>query len=323
MIATPFNNSNMITTPLGYISGSMRYYYLKDNQGNNCVVLNQNGVVQQINHYYPYGSLMGEVMNTSSQPYRYGGKELVTLENLNLSDLGARWLDSPNGTFTTMDPLCEDFQHLSPYLYCAGNPIKYIDPSGMDIWEVNETGKIVNRVINKEEDKIIMVNDDGSAKIDEEGNEVSISFEYKTIISQKSSKYLVGNEVVDVDIFRVRGDQNGEILFKFLSDNVTTTDVGIEYSLFQTGHSGSRGLNFVSTSHMPGADASYSLLWNNQIGDGYFLRKAFHSHPIGTSPSGPDQNNAKKITSDMIKRYNTTPLFFIYHVPTKKIIQYK
>ena len=92
--------------------------------------LPQNGVVQQINHYYPYGSLMGEGFNASSQPYRYGGKELVTLGGLNLSDFGARWLDSPSGTFTTMDPLCEDFQHISPYLYCAGNPIKYIDPSG-------------------------------------------------------------------------------------------------------------------------------------------------------------------------------------------------
>lgn len=75
---------------------------------------------------------MGEGFNASSQPYRYGGKELVTLGGLNLSDFGARWLDSPNGTFTTMDPLCEDFQHLSPYLYCAGNPIKYIDPSEME-----------------------------------------------------------------------------------------------------------------------------------------------------------------------------------------------
>ena len=60
----------------------------------NCVVLNQNGVVQPINHYYPYGSLMGEVMNTSSQPYRYGGKELVKLGGLNLSDIGARWLNT-------------------------------------------------------------------------------------------------------------------------------------------------------------------------------------------------------------------------------------
>ena len=39
----------------------MRYYYLKDYQGNNSVVLNQNGVIQQINHYYPYGSLMGDI----------------------------------------------------------------------------------------------------------------------------------------------------------------------------------------------------------------------------------------------------------------------
>ena len=78
------------------------------------------------------GSMMGEVMNTSSQPYRYGGKELVTLENLNLSDFGARWLDSPSGKFTTMDPLCEQFTQYSPYIYCAGNPIKYIDPSGMN-----------------------------------------------------------------------------------------------------------------------------------------------------------------------------------------------
>ena len=78
------------------------------------------------------GSLMGEGYSASSQSYRYGGKELVTLEGLNLSDFGARWLDSPSGTFTTMDPLCEKYTQYSPYLYCAGNPIKYIDPSGMD-----------------------------------------------------------------------------------------------------------------------------------------------------------------------------------------------
>ena len=40
------------------------------------------------------GSMMGEGFNASSQPYRYGGKELVTLENLNLSDFGARWLNT-------------------------------------------------------------------------------------------------------------------------------------------------------------------------------------------------------------------------------------
>ena len=137
---------SMVSTPAGYISGNMRYYYLKDYQGNNRVVLNQNGVVQQVNHYYPYGSLMGEGFNASSQPYRYGGKELVTLEGLNISDFGARWLDSPSGSFTTMDPLCENFTQYSPYIYSLGNPIKYIDPNGMDVTIVGGSNSIITIV---------------------------------------------------------------------------------------------------------------------------------------------------------------------------------
>ena len=89
------------------------------------------------------GSLMGKGFNASSQPYRYGGKELVTLGGLNLSDFGARWLDSPSGAFTTMDPLCEDFQHFSPYLYCAGNPIKYIDPTGRVLETIWDLGNLL------------------------------------------------------------------------------------------------------------------------------------------------------------------------------------
>lgn len=29
-----------------------------------------------------------------------------------------------------MDPLCEKYYSISPYAYCAGNPIKYVDPDG-------------------------------------------------------------------------------------------------------------------------------------------------------------------------------------------------
>lgn len=68
-------------------------------------------------------SVMGEGYSASSQPYRYGGKELVTLGGLNLSDFGARWLDSPSGKFTTMDPLCEDFL-LNPVIFSMTNMTK-------------------------------------------------------------------------------------------------------------------------------------------------------------------------------------------------------
>ena len=34
------------------------------------------------------------------------------------------------GSFTTHDPLSEKYYHLSPYAYCANNPVNYIDPDG-------------------------------------------------------------------------------------------------------------------------------------------------------------------------------------------------
>ena len=39
---------------------STYHYYLRDHQGNNRVVADQYGTVEEVNHYYPYGGLFGE-----------------------------------------------------------------------------------------------------------------------------------------------------------------------------------------------------------------------------------------------------------------------
>ena len=36
------------------------------------------------------------------------------------------------GRFTTNDPLAEKYYSMSPYTYCADNPVKFIDPNGME-----------------------------------------------------------------------------------------------------------------------------------------------------------------------------------------------
>ena len=36
--------------------------------------------------------------------------------------------------FSSIDPLCEKYYHLSPYVFCAANPIRYVDPSGARIF---------------------------------------------------------------------------------------------------------------------------------------------------------------------------------------------
>ena len=79
---------SMMHTEEGYITFSgatpTYHYYLKDHQGNNRVVMNQSGTVEQVNHYYPFGGLFGEGLQTSNQPYKYNGKELDRFEGLDL-----------------------------------------------------------------------------------------------------------------------------------------------------------------------------------------------------------------------------------------------
>jgi RHS repeat-associated protein len=126
---------SMILTEEGYatLSGSTPtyYYYLKDHQGNNRVVINQSGAVQQANHYYPFGGLFGEGLQASNQPYRYNGKELDRFQNLDLFDYGARHYDAALGKWLIPDPLAEKYYSISQYAYVANNPVRFIDPNGM------------------------------------------------------------------------------------------------------------------------------------------------------------------------------------------------
>ena len=51
---------------------------------------------------------------------------------------GARMYSPSNIRWLTMDPLCEKYYSISPYAYCAGNPIKLIDPNGQDWYEYTD-----------------------------------------------------------------------------------------------------------------------------------------------------------------------------------------
>lgn len=120
----------LLLTEEGYVSlNDNRYhYYLKDHQGNNRVVINSAGTVEETNHYYPFG---GVFESTSSvQPYKYNGKEFDAKKGLNWYDYGARRYDAALGRFTTIDPLAEKYSSTNPFAYCLNNPIKFIDPTG-------------------------------------------------------------------------------------------------------------------------------------------------------------------------------------------------
>ena len=144
----------LLLTEAGYLTlaDSKYHYYLQDHQGNNRVVIDQNGTVEETNHYYPFGGVFAN--STSVQPYKYNGKELDTKKGLNWYDYGARHYDAALGRFATVDPSSESYYETSPYAYCGNNPVVRIDPTGADwiqdrygsfLWDNNATNQETTR----------------------------------------------------------------------------------------------------------------------------------------------------------------------------------
>ena len=120
-----------LLTEQGYFSIADKkfHYYIQDHQGNNRVVASQDGMIEEVNHYYPFGGIFAS--NSSVQPFKYNGKELDTKNGLNLYDYGARQYDPVLGRWHTMDLMTEKYYKISPYTYCLNNPILLVDPNGM------------------------------------------------------------------------------------------------------------------------------------------------------------------------------------------------
>ena len=70
----------------------------------------------------------------------------MTANGLNEYDFGARNYFSAVPFFTSIDPLCEDTRHLSPYLYCGNNPVNAFDPDGRSTW-VTDIGNGMYQII--------------------------------------------------------------------------------------------------------------------------------------------------------------------------------
>ena len=118
------------------------YYYNKDHLGNNREVVNASGSVHQVTNYYPFGAPYADpnaVMGSTVQPFKYNGKELDTMHGLNTYDYGARQYYSIVGRWDRIDPLCEKYYSVSPYVYCMNNPINAFDPDGKRVRPIHKT----------------------------------------------------------------------------------------------------------------------------------------------------------------------------------------
>ena len=112
-------------------------YYDRDHLGNIRQVIkatgSNKGPVLQTMDYYPFGAEFCHSSTASDvQSRKYNGKELDKMHGLNTYDYGARQYNPVTARWDRVDPLCEKYYGMSPYVYCGNNPVMLVDPDGRE-----------------------------------------------------------------------------------------------------------------------------------------------------------------------------------------------
>ncbi len=298
----------------GYLEGGIYYFYLTDHLGNNRVVAKADGTVVQSNHYYPFGMNFAEGITTSSQPYKFGNKELDTDRGLNWYDFLARHKDGFR--FMSIDPLCEKYYWISPYVYCMNNPVNRIAPKGLTDYLVNEDGYIYEKNplfewakrwigIEDEQDKLIATNGE------------SLSMGVGMI---KNKEYKKGDKVLG-HYFNISDDDAAERVYIFLSENTK-----VEWGRIKYGNKRDAD-NIISTSHKIADERLIIPLVMDVLNKKLEIEEITHSHYNGGPPSGylkGQMRNDDKLFVDFLNlNFPSNKIVHrVYDVPNKKYIYY-
>ena len=140
-------------------------FFVADHLGNNRLVADVAGAILQTNHYGPYGESLPEGSAVDSgNPYKYGGKEYD--DKAIAYDFGARHFTTSIPRWTTMDPLAEKYYSISPYIYCAGNPMNLVDLKGEKVVPTSlKELNMIKDTLPEDARDYVQLNDDGEIDI--------------------------------------------------------------------------------------------------------------------------------------------------------------
>lgn len=129
-----------ISTPEGLLRfdkrvGYSTFYSLKDHAGSFRGYWQSGTSTTPITFSYPSYHPSGIIYRKPyyDVPFALGGKEFMGKNNLDEYFFGARTMYAIMHRFNQIDPMCEKYYSVSPYAYCMGNPVRYIDPDGRDV----------------------------------------------------------------------------------------------------------------------------------------------------------------------------------------------
>ena len=134
------------------------YFYHSDHLGSASWITDSGGQAIQHLQYLPYGEpYVNQRTSGYSERFTFTGKERD--EETGYGYFGARYMDHELMTmWLSVDPMADKYPSISPYAYCAWNPVKLIDPDGQEIY-VHYKG--VDYYLNIENNKAVWISKDG------------------------------------------------------------------------------------------------------------------------------------------------------------------
>ncbi len=160
-------------------------------------ITDYSGTPVQYLQYLPFGQqFINQRTSGYNERFTFTGKEKD--EETGFGYFGARYMDHELMTmWLSVDPMADKYPSISPYAYCAWNPIRLVDPDGREIdeWQFNLlTGEMIKTGNGggKTHQTVTFVNPDGTTTVKEyEGNAVLL--DYRNEGGRIDYKLQVGN----------------------------------------------------------------------------------------------------------------------------------
>ncbi len=181
------------------------YFYHSDHLGSASWITDSGGQAIQHLQYLPYGEpYINQRTSGYNERYTFTGKEKD--EETGYGYFGARYMDHELMTmWLSVDPMADKYPSISPYAYCAWNPVKLVDPDGREV--INRHTKNIENLKKEIADLEGQIKDCNGSNLKE--LEGKLAGKKKSLKEEMKYEKIVDNAIQDLKNYG--GDEFGKL----------------------------------------------------------------------------------------------------------------